>query len=62
MNHALMLEVVRTLRNFTPIANIDKMLDDHAVDASGHCPLCRSRGCTLYAAARQARHVLRAAR
>lgn len=52
-----MLELVRTLQRFTPLPNLDKMIREHTVDASGHCPCCRSVGCTLYTAAMSARYV-----
>jgi hypothetical protein len=33
----------------------DKLLSEHRPDPSGHCPQCHSVGCTLFAAARQAK-------
>jgi hypothetical protein len=50
-----MLELVRTLRNFTPPEQLEKMVREHRVDRSGHCPRCRTVGCTLYTAALAAR-------
>jgi hypothetical protein len=62
VKNADMLELVRTLQRFTPVANLDRMITDHTVDASGHCPTCRSLGCTLYTAAMSARYVSRSIR
>lgn len=33
----------------------DKLLTEHKPDGTGHCRICRSKGCTLYAAARAAK-------
>lgn len=52
-----MLELVKTLRRHTPRANLDAMIVAHRVDRTGHCPLCRTVGCTLYTAAMSARYV-----
>lgn len=62
MNAADMLELVKTLRNCTPRANLEAMIAAHTADRSGHCPLCRTVGCTLYAAALNARYVNRTVR
>ena len=36
----------------------DKLLKEHRPDRTGHCPVCRSVGCTLFAAAGEAkRHI-----
>jgi hypothetical protein len=50
----LMQEIVRALRTAPP-ARLEKMVREHRVDLSGHCPLCRTVGCTLYSAALAAR-------
>lgn len=60
MNAADMLELVKTLRRHTPTANLDAMIRAHQADRTGHCPLCRTVGCTLYTAAMDARYVGRA--
>jgi hypothetical protein len=48
----LMTELVRCLALW---GSPDKLLREHSVDASGHCPTCHSVGCTLAAAARAAK-------
>jgi hypothetical protein len=57
-----MLVLVRTFQRFTPLANLDRLIATHAPDASGHCPLCRTVGCTIRSAARDARHAGKPAR
>lgn len=57
-----MLMIVRTLQRFSPLEKIERMILDHTCDASGHCPRCRTVGCTLYTAAISARYVSRGAR
>lgn len=51
--------IVKTLRRFSPIHNIDRMIREHTADSSGHCPACRTVGCTLYTAAMSARYIAR---
>lgn len=57
-----MLMIVRTLQRFSPLEKIERMIRDHTCDVSGHCPLCRTVGCTLYTAAISARYVTRGIR
>jgi hypothetical protein len=51
-----MLEIITTLRNFASRANIEKLITEHTPDRSGHCPKCRTLGCTLWTCAVNARH------
>lgn len=62
MNHADMLMLVRTFQSCTPIPNLRRLVATHAPDATGHCPLCHSRGCTLRAGAQAALDISRPAR
>jgi hypothetical protein len=55
MDNADMTELVKWIAKY---GSADKLLREHAPDVSGHCPCCRSLGCTLWAAARAAKHVL----
>lgn len=55
MKHADMLEIVRSLRWFTPLENLEKLLREHE-GVDGHCPRCRTVSpCTLWSAAMAAR-------
>jgi hypothetical protein len=50
-----MTELVKWIAKY---GSADKLLREHAPDVSGHCRCCHSLGCTLWAAARAAKHVL----
>jgi hypothetical protein len=52
VTNALMVELVKSILQ-NEIA--DRLLREHAPDPTGHCRCCRSRGCTLFAAARLAK-------
>lgn len=58
VDYSDMHELVKTFQLFTPPATLDRMIREHAPDATGHCPLCRTVGCTLRAAAEHASRVL----
>lgn len=38
----------------------EKLLKEHKPDRTGHCRLCRSKGCTLYVAAQEAKRYMSA--
>jgi hypothetical protein len=53
VDHADMLELVKWIAKY---GSADKLLREHR-PVHGRCPCCRSLGCTLFAAARQAKMV-----
>ena len=48
----MMLELVRTIILHSMA---DQFLREHRPDSAGHCPTCRSVGCTLFTAAQLAK-------
>lgn len=51
-------DLAELIRWIAMYGSADKLLREHALDVSGHCPRCHSLGCTLWTAARAAKHVV----
>jgi hypothetical protein len=51
---ACLTELVRYIVEY---GSAEKLLREHRPDGKGRCQLCRSKGCTLYAAATAAKNL-----